>query len=230
MYGQTNCWIGPDVEYGCFRVSEQEYAVCTHRAARNLSFQGWSRVHGQVEQFGETFLGKEVIGTVVKAPLSMNEKVYVLPMMTVSAIKGTGIVTSVPSNSPDDYAALRDLREKAALRSKYGIKDEHVLPFDPLPIIETPSLGKLAAEQAVKDLNIRSQNDRDLLERAKEVCYKEDFYFGKMLVGEYAGLPVSEAKPKIREMLLEGNQAIILLLSKEHRDEQIGGGVRGCPD
>ena len=60
----------------------------------------------------------------------------------------------------------------------------------------------------IKDLNVKSQNDRDLLERAKEACYKEDFYFGKMLVGEYVGMPVSEAKPRIREMLLESNQAL----------------------
>ena len=92
-------------------------------------------MHGQVEQFESSFLGKDLIGTVLNAPLSMNARVYVLPMMTVSASKGTGIVTSVPSNSPDDYAALRDLREKAALRGKYGIKDEHVLPFTPIPII-----------------------------------------------------------------------------------------------
>jgi leucyl-tRNA synthetase len=30
-------------------------------------------------------------------------------MPTISMNKGTGIVTSVPSDSPDDYAMLRDL-------------------------------------------------------------------------------------------------------------------------
>jgi leucyl-tRNA synthetase len=30
-------------------------------------------------------------------------------MSTISMNKGTGIVTSVPSDSPDDWAALRDL-------------------------------------------------------------------------------------------------------------------------
>ena len=44
--------------------------------------------------------------------------------------KGTGVVTSVPSDAPADYAALRDLKEKPKLREKYGIKDEMVLPFD----------------------------------------------------------------------------------------------------
>jgi leucyl-tRNA synthetase len=35
--------------------------------------------------------------------------VYALPMQTNSLQKGTGIVTSVPSDAPDDWAALRDL-------------------------------------------------------------------------------------------------------------------------
>ena len=32
--------------------------------------------------------------------------------------QGTGVVTSVPSDSPDDYAALRDLKNKAAFRDR----------------------------------------------------------------------------------------------------------------
>lgn len=53
--------------------------------------------------------GEDIIGLGLKAPLSTYEKVFSLPMMTISMFKGTGIVTSVPSDSPDDYAALRDL-------------------------------------------------------------------------------------------------------------------------
>ena len=33
-------------------------------------------------------------------------------MLTIKDDKGTGIVTSVPSDAPDDYAALRDLQKK----------------------------------------------------------------------------------------------------------------------
>lgn len=37
-------------------------------------------------------------------------------MMNISMSKGTGVVTSVPSDSPDDYAALTDLKNKKAFR------------------------------------------------------------------------------------------------------------------
>ena len=45
-------------------------------------------------------------------------------MLSISMQKGTGIVTSVPSDSPDDYACLRDLVKKQGLREKFGLKDE----------------------------------------------------------------------------------------------------------
>ena len=55
---------------------------------------------------------QDLLGVKLKAPLTSHEHVYVLPMMNVRDDKGTGIVTSVPSDSPDDFAALRDLQKK----------------------------------------------------------------------------------------------------------------------
>ena len=52
----------------------------------------------------------------VQAPNSPLDRVYVLPLLTISMDKGTGIVTSVPSDSPDDYMALTDLKRKDKLR------------------------------------------------------------------------------------------------------------------
>ena len=44
--------------------------------------------------------------------------------------KGTGVVTSVPSDAPDDYAALMDLKNKPKLREKFGVHDDWVLPYE----------------------------------------------------------------------------------------------------
>lgn len=50
-----------------------------------------------------------MIGIPLEAPLASYETVYALPMLTISMEKGTGVVTSVPSDAPDDYITLRDL-------------------------------------------------------------------------------------------------------------------------
>lgn len=42
--------------------------------------------------------------------------------MTIKMDKGTGVVTSVPSDAPDDYIALRDLKEnKNNIKEKYKL-------------------------------------------------------------------------------------------------------------
>lgn len=56
--------------------------------------------------------GAELIGTALRSPLSVNAVIYCLPMLTILMDKGTGVVTSVPSDSPDDYATLEDLKKK----------------------------------------------------------------------------------------------------------------------
>ena len=80
------------------------------------------------------------------------EKVYTLPLLTISMTKGTGIVTCVPSDAPTDFAAMRDLKEKPKLREKYHLTDEMVLPSDVVEIIEVPGM---AAEPAQHDGKIQ---------------------------------------------------------------------------
>lgn len=77
-------------------------------------------------------------------------------MMTISMGKGTGIVTSVPSDSPDDWAALRDIKNKEQLRTKYNITEDMVKDFEPLPIIEIEGFGNLSAVKIVEDMGIKS--------------------------------------------------------------------------
>lgn len=44
-----------------------------------------------------------------QAPNCPLPQVYVLPMLSILMNKGTGIVTSVPSDSPDDFMTLQVL-------------------------------------------------------------------------------------------------------------------------
>ncbi|KAH7382135.1 hypothetical protein BKA66DRAFT_418613 [Pyrenochaeta sp. MPI-SDFR-AT-0127] len=204
MYGQTSCFVSPTIKYGLFKVTDKEYFVCSERAARNMSFQpGIFPEWGQFPQVA-SFTGKEVIGTIVNAPLSVHKEVYILPMETVKDTKGTAVVTCVPSDSPDDYITSLDLAKKAEY---YGIQKEWVKFDDILPIIETPTYGNLTAKKLIEELKIQSPKDSAKLADAKEKAYKEGFYKGKMVYGEFTGKPVEEAKSLVRKQLIDAGDA-----------------------
>ncbi|GLU21323.1 hypothetical protein SLE2022_374690 [Rubroshorea leprosula] len=208
MYGQTNAWVLPDGKYGAFEINETDVFILTERAALNLAYQNFSKVPQKPTCLVE-LTGYDLIGLPLKSPLAFNEPIYALPMLTILTDKGTGIVTSVPSDAPDDYMALHDLKAKPALRGKYGVKDEWVLPFEIVPIINIPELGDRAAERVCIDLKIKSQNDKEKLAEAKKLTYLRGFTEGTMLVGEFAGNKVNEVKPLIRTKLIETGQAIM---------------------
>ncbi|OAL56456.1 leucyl-tRNA synthetase [Pyrenochaeta sp. DS3sAY3a] len=204
MYGQTSCFVSPTIKYGLFKVTDIEYFVCSERAARNMSFQpGIFPKWGEFPQVA-SFTGKEVIGTTVHAPLSVHKEVYILPMETVKDTKGTAVVTCVPSDSPDDYITSLDLAKKAEY---YGIQKEWVKFDEILPIIETPTYGNLTAKKLVEELKIQSPKDAAKLADAKEKAYKEGFYKGKMIYGDYSGKPVEEAKNLVRKQLIDEGYA-----------------------
>ncbi|KAI0920465.1 hypothetical protein AcV5_010190 [Taiwanofungus camphoratus] len=198
MYGQTNCFVGTGIKYGVFAINDQEAFVCTYRAARNMTFQGITAVRGQVNQLLEID-GSLLVGTKIKAPFAVNTEVYVLPMENVLPTKGTGVVTSVPSDSPDDFATLMDLRKKP---ERYNI-DSSWVAIDPVPVISSPTYGDMIAPAVVKQLKIQSQKDTKQLAEAKEIAYKDGFYQGTMIIGEFKGESVQDAKPKVRARMIE---------------------------
>ncbi|XP_075502384.1 leucine--tRNA ligase, cytoplasmic-like [Primulina tabacum] len=202
MYGQTNCWVLPDGKYGAFEIDDNQVFILTRRAALNLAYQKLSRFPEKPTCLLE-LTGQDLIGLPLKSPLAFNETIYTLPMLSVLTDKGTGIVTSVPSDSPDDYMALQDLKAKPAFRAKYSVKDEWVVPFEIIPIIHHPEFGDKSAERICIEEKIRSQNEREKLDDAKKIIYKGGFYEGTMLVGEFTGMKVQEAKSLIRNKLLE---------------------------
>lgn len=208
MYGQTNCWLGPDLTYVVVETKgKKDLLVCTRRAARNMAFQGILDVENEVKPILEV-KGIDLMGLKLSAPLTSYPTIYTLPMLTVKEEKGTGVVTSVPSDSPDDFAALNDLKNKSALRDKYGITPEMV-NYDPIPIIEVPEYGRLSAPAVCIEMGIKSQNDKDKLVIAKEKVYLKGFYEGVLLIGHFAGKKVQEVKKALQEMLIKGNEALL---------------------
>jgi len=211
MYGQTNCWVRPDMKYIAFRArNTDEVLISTKRAARNMAFQALTHEEEKVDVLLE-LVGDDILGCGLKAPLTSNSIIYTLPMLTIKEDKGTGVVTSVPSDAPDDYAALRDLKNKEALRKKYNISDEMVLPYEPIPIIDVPDLGNLCAVTTCDQFKVKSQNDKDQLQEAKELAYKKGFYEGVMIVGDFSGMKVQDVKKNVQKKMLDEGTAYIYM-------------------
>ncbi|KAF2751489.1 leucyl-tRNA synthetase [Sporormia fimetaria CBS 119925] len=201
MYGQTCCFVSPKITYGIFKMAEGEYVFVSDRAARNMAFQNIFADWGKVEKVGE-LSGANVIGTVVEAPLSVHGQVRILPMETVKASKGTGVVTCVPSDSPDDYATITELAKKP----EYFKIQKEWAELEIVPIIHTPKYGDLVAKTLVEQMKINSPKDAKLAD-AKEEAYKEGFYHGTMVIGEYKGRPVQEVKDLLKQKLIDSGDA-----------------------
>lgn len=53
MYGQTNCWVRPDMKYVAFRVANGDVFVSTMRSALNMAYQEFTKEFGKVNPLFE---------------------------------------------------------------------------------------------------------------------------------------------------------------------------------
>jgi leucyl-tRNA synthetase len=204
MYGQTCCFVSPKIKYGIFHAGNNEYYICTERAFKNMCYQKLTPERGNYKSAAQID-GSALIGSKITAPLAVYDELRVLPMETVLASKGTGVVTCVPSDSPDDYVTTRDLANKAEY---YGIEKDWV-KTEIVPVVRTEKFGDKCAEYLVNKMKIQSPKDSVQLAEAKEQAYKEGFYNATMIVGKYAGEKVEEAKPKVKADLVASGDAFV---------------------
>ena len=68
-------------------------------------------------------------------------------------------------------------------------------------------MGNLSAVTTCDKFGVKSQNDRDKLELAKELTYTLGFRDGVLNVGEYSGKKVSQVKKYIRDKLIAEKSA-----------------------
>jgi leucyl-tRNA synthetase family protein len=219
MYGQTNCFVLPDGTYGAYRMKNGDVFICSEHSAVNMAHQAEEdmvAIWGQPDKLSDV-VGRDLLGLPLKAPNAPYERIYTLPLLTISMTKGTGLVTSVPSDAPDDYAALRDMQTQPALREEYGIALDMVADYQPIPIIRIPGgdpdlgvhdWGDMAAVTACKLLQVRDQHDKTKLAKIKKSVYNKGFYAGVMTVGSQKGKKVEEAKDLVKKELIEAGWAV----------------------
>ena len=215
MYGQTNCFVLPEGQYGLFRTKEGEIFVCSQRSALNMYYQDIleEKENSTSPRCLMSLSGQELVGLPLEAPLCQYSTIHVLPMFTISMSKGTGVVTSVPAEAPDDYICLRDWKTRANWRDQYNVKEEWCVPFEVQEILTFDGDGEdeasfASAPAVCEQMKIGSHREKDKLAAAKKEVYQKGFYSGIMNVGAYKGQKVADVKAKIKEDLIEKGEAL----------------------
>ncbi|HLC88969.1 MAG TPA: leucine--tRNA ligase [Candidatus Nanoarchaeia archaeon] len=209
VYGQTNLWVNPEAEHVRVEV-EGENWILSREAAEKLKYQKDDVL------LKEDVDIKKYLEKYVLAP-GINREIIVLPSPLCNQKVGSGIVTSVPSNSVYDYVALQDLAKDKDYCRKYGIDIDKVRNIQPIPIMKTKGYGNIPTKEIVAKLSNPSLGNPKLEEANKEL-YKLDYHTGIMLdiCGEYAGKRVEEAKELIKAKLMEQGKADVFYdLSEE---------------
>jgi leucyl-tRNA synthetase len=209
IFGQTNLWINPRAKYVRVGVEEENW-IMSREAAEKLKFQK------DDVMLKEDISIKNLIGKKALAP-GINKEIPVLPAEFCDAGVGSGIVTCVPSDAPNDYVALRILQRNEELCREYDLDFNEIKGIELIPIIESKGYGLYPAQEIVQKMKISNLDDPKLKEATQEI-YKAGFHTGVMreTCGKFTGKRVREAKELMKAELLEqGSADIFYDLSEE---------------
>lgn len=196
VFGATNLWLRTDATYLEIMHGETRLIV---------SKEAYEKLKEQVRDVKmlREILGGDLLGRYCEAPIT-GERLIILPAEFVNPGFGTGVVYSVPSHAPYDYAGLKDLSKNPEKMSRLGINPATLENLTPIHIIDTAGLGLSPAVEMVDRAGIVSSID-PRLERLTQDLYSKEFYSGVLneRCGEYRGLSVKEAREKVKERLLK---------------------------
>ncbi|GAB5366064.1 hypothetical protein AAMO2058_001112200 [Amorphochlora amoebiformis] len=220
-HGVTGVFVSPRSTYNAYQVSfpeeedsknDQQIWILSHHAARNLLHQGLSLSAISVGDSGDSaeisegnrdgdprgIKGGELVGIFVQTQANCShKKVPVYPLDTISLSKGTGIVSCVPGDSPDDYVAIKCLN-KTILKSQNTTSSlPPPLPFSPTLHVEGYMEGGGGGETACKKFKINSAKDVERLREAREALYLAAQQHGTVRNGRWKDFPAVIARKEV---------------------------------
>jgi leucyl-tRNA synthetase len=204
VYGVTNIWVNPGVEYVKARVDDETWII-SEKAAEKLKDQ-LKKVQAIDKIWGRDLVGKYCENPVTK------DKIIILPAGFVDPLAATGVVMSVPSHAPYDWIGLYDLQKTPEEIKKFGIDPKIVKDIKPVSIIKSPDFGEQPAIEICEKMGIENQNEKTKLDEATKILYKKEFHLGvlKDNCEKYSGLKVSECKEKLSKEFVEKGIADIM--------------------
>ncbi|HIP66835.1 MAG TPA: leucine--tRNA ligase, partial [Candidatus Nanopusillus sp.] len=150
---------------------------------------------------------KAILGEFAENPVT-KEKVPILPAKFVDPEVGTGIVMSVPAHAPYDYIALRDIIQGEHFSEFKDLAEKALKSIKSLFVV--PEFDVLPAKTIIEKMNIRSQDEKEKLEKATQEIYSKEFYNGvlKDIYGKFAGKKIYEVKDELAKELCNKKIAI----------------------
>ncbi len=219
MYGQTNMWANPNAEYLKIKVNNEKWIVSSE-CADKLNHQD-----KKVETISK-INGIELMGKKCYAPFA-DKEIFILPSMHCDPSKGTGFVTSVPSDAPFDFIALQELKVSKQMCEKYNVNHSEVLKIELIPIIESKGYGEFPAVEICNEMGIKNLSKNEKLNLATQEIYKAGFHTGIMRknCGKYSGMSVTSAKEEMKKELIGQKKAFIFYETSRKAFSRDGGEV-----
>ncbi len=196
VFGVTNMWINPNVEYVKVHVDDETW-ICSKECASKIVCQ-----LDNVKMLDGVVSGKDMIGKKCIVPM-VNRVVPILAGTFVDPNVATGVVMSVPAHAPYDWIALIES------------KREDILP---ITIINVKGFGTNPAREVSEQFGIKSTAETEKLDEATELLYKKEFHTGVLneQCGVYAKIQISNIKDAVKDEMVQQNIAVIMREFSEH--------------
>jgi leucyl-tRNA synthetase len=131
LAGMEHVWVHPKMTYSLFQGmrNASQLFLCTEASMRNMAFQDFTAVRGDVQKLGD-MMGTSLISSRVLPPVceqvasaSSSEPVSIpmWPWMWSDALPGTGIVPAMPADVLIDAAGWNEFVNKPVLQAKFGL-------------------------------------------------------------------------------------------------------------
>ena len=200
VYGQVCFWVNPKVEYVRLRKGGEAWIVSPQ------AFDKLTKQVDGIEMVG-TIPGREMIGWMCEAPM-IHRSIPVFPASFCDPNVGTGLVTSVPSDAPDDWISLEEVKRNKDLQDRYGIPQGIIESTVPISIISIKGYGDFPARDVIERMGITQPGDPRLVDAKKEV-YKDGYHMGVMkpICGQFANMRVDDAKEAMKRAMLDSGEA-----------------------
>ncbi len=194
IYGVTNVFVKPSAVYLRAEVElngRKETWIVSRQAVEKLELQNIPvEIKGEVN-------ASELVGKTVETPVETI--VPILPADFIASEDATGVVHSVPAHAPFDLVAIEELKQDKKISAALREKIENIKLIQ---VISTPGYGEFSALDLVKKHGIKNTRQADVLKKATQQLYKDEFYNGKVVnSGEFSGLNVEAAKEKMANWL-----------------------------